>query len=91
MYQIVVFFQRPHVFLFRPAGFSRVLGRGARRGPVCTHDSGLGPGRAPGRVLWALKVAKTNWQVITGSVADHIEPRRCHAEPVRLFFHNNEL
>ena len=43
-----------------PVGiFSRPWLRGTQRPRPYTHGASLGPGRAPWRVLWALKVAKS--------------------------------
>ena len=55
-----IFFAHRQRFISRPRVFPRALGCGARRGPARTLGASLGPGRAPWRVVWALKVARAN-------------------------------
>ena len=57
--------------------------KGARRGGTCTLGASFGPGRAPWRVLWALKVARAGKQS-----RDSIPPRRAsqdNGNPTMLY------
>ena len=65
-------------FLLRSRVFSRALCCGARRG--LHHRASVGPGRAPWRVLWACKVAKSG-EVTTGSLSATLEPTRPKETP----------
>ena len=57
MYQGVCVF---YICTLFSGGFLRALGCSACRGAACTHGATLGRGRAPWRVLWVFKVAKSS-------------------------------
>ena len=76
------FFAEYKTFLFRPQVFLALSGAGYAGGPPVHHGASVGPGRAPWRVLWAIKVAK----VPTGSLSAELEPTRPVETPKRFFF-----
>ena len=81
------FFAEYKTFLFRPRVFLALSGAGYAGGPPVHHGASVGPGRAPWRVLWAIKVAK----VPTGSLSAELEPTRPVETPKRFFFFNFAL
>ena len=60
VYECFFFFSGTQNFYLPVAGlFSRSWPRGTQGGRLYHDDASVGPGRAPWRVLWAFKVAKT--------------------------------
>ena len=55
-------------------------------------NTGCNCGPWPRSVARALGVQSgENWETTTGSVSNHLEPRRCHTKPVPRFFYPHEV
>lgn len=85
MYQTDLFFRNTFIFLLRSRVFLAVSAARHVGGSRAHHDASVRPSRAPWRVLWALKVAKSGKQSQGGFSPSQAGQRKPRAITVHLF------